>query len=244
MLESNMLKSTKNNFAQQKGARPKDGEEDRQSPDDPKQKPSCSHPTYGAYSFQAHHAISGKEILENEPIEQLLLEGELVKKDTGYTVNTCANGVFLPAYPKGYPGWGDEKDFDKKLDIMKPAMDVIGQAHIGSHTGHLDPDLAYFHKDYVIMGKEALEDIYSRVMLWPADCFLCKDSNDNQKKPYVPPFKVNNYLDNLSEQIIKHLRSDPGEWEYFVSAYAMAYHRENCSHGEGHESELEAFLNS
>ena len=65
-----------------------------------------------------------------------------LKKDTGYSINNAANGVFLPSWDRARWGtgkpdgkWGDQDD-DIKYEIMKIAMrGLVGQAHIGSHDG-------------------------------------------------------------------------------------------------------------
>ena len=239
-LEKNMENPKRNGFAQSRGARKKDGLDGRQNVDEPpriKPKPIYENGEYGEFGSQAHHAISGKEILENEPIEKLLVEGSEIEKDTGYNINNCANGVHLPAYPKNYPGgWGAETDTVKKLEVMIPAMDHAGQAHISSHTGHLDLGQEDFHSEYVSTGKELLEEIKDRVMLWSGECFLCKDSSGEPKKPFVPPYKINQYMDNLSDAIIKHLKLPAISWEFFISSYAKEYHKRVCNHKYGHVS--------
>ena len=56
----------------------------------------------GPYGNQAHHALSGNQILKGHPIEDYIVKGKVIKADTGYCVNNWPNGVCLPAYPKIY----------------------------------------------------------------------------------------------------------------------------------------------
>lgn len=234
-------------FAQQQGARPKDGKDGRQGIDDPKESPQpiFSHPRYGEYSNQAHHSISGNEIMKGHKIEKLIgKEGGEIEDDTGYTINNCANGVYLPAYPKKFGGiWGkavypksyplangdtvkitsavDDDTF--KFLVMKPAMEAVGQAHIGGHEGFYIETLDKFHKDYPTTIKEKLTEIADKVHLQSKECPFCKKSNGEAKKPFIPPYKVNQMLDNLSKRIEKKITASPDQWPYFISKFAKDY---------------------
>ena len=122
-------------YAHQSGAKPKDGKYPNQNQDAPQPNPDpiYSHPQYGRYGDQAHHCISGNEIMKNHPIEKILAnENGDYKGETGYTINTAANGVYLPSYPENYSG-----NENQKYEIVKHAMAAgKGQIHIGGHTGH------------------------------------------------------------------------------------------------------------
>jgi len=230
-LKKNMLKPQRNSCAQDNGARPKDGKEGRQNEDTAKSEPSLTKKGL-KYTFQAHHSISGNEIIKGEPIEKYLVKGGQIKKDTGYTINNCANGVFLPSYPKNYPGgWGKEKDEKKKLNIMKVAMDKHGQAHIGSHTGFNDENYPKHTDDYVKSVQRSLKAIKVNVDKWGDKCPWCKGPDKKPKKPFPPPYRLNGKLDSLSKKIEKHLESKSvGKWEFFISSYAHLYHMEKCRH--------------
>lgn len=218
----------------QSNARPKDGTDGRQSPDSAKPNPNpiYTDASHGDFGDQAHHAISGNEIMKGEAIEKLIQASDLVEKDTGYSINNCANGVYLPDKPKKFAGkWGG-MDYDKKLEIMKLPMKASkGQAHIGPHKGHLDPGMESFHRTYPDAVKEMLEDLRKRVLLWPAHCPVCQE-DDEQKSPLPPPYRLNGYLDGLSKKVMGHLTAAPSSWEYFVSKYSKDYHKEVCTHGK------------
>lgn len=250
ILRECMNKPEKEACAQQAGARPKDGTEERQSKDDAKPSPNpiFSDEKYGDYSDQAHHAISGNEIMKGHRIEKVITKGGLFTGDTGYTINNCANGVYLPAYPKKYRGiWGkraypksypaqdgsgtimvnnlkDDKNF--KLNVMKPAMDSKGQAHIGNHKGHYIEELEKYNKTYPQAIKRELNAIIRRVINKGKECPFCTESDGTKKKPYLPPYKVNQWLDNLSVSIEKKLTASPGNWPYFISEIARDYFKE------------------
>ena len=137
VLREAMNDPTRCNYAQQSGARPKDGKDGRQNADSPKHSPQpiFSHSSYGEYSNQAHHSISGNEIMKGHPIEKIIKKegGSDFLGDTGYTINNCANGVYLPAYPKKFGGiWGKPiypKTYPladgKTITITNPADDDI-----------------------------------------------------------------------------------------------------------------------
>lgn len=238
-----------NNYAQQSGARPKDGKEGRQSPDQEKPNPSpiFNSSQFGEYGDQAHHAISGNEIMKGHKIEDVITKGSDFKGDTGFTINNCANGVYLPAYPKSFKGiWGSPKypkyypsvdgsdpvkidnvidDQKFKLDVMKPAMNQSGQAHIGGHEGFYIEDLPGFERSYPAIVKDELDKIHLRVKQKGEECPFCSEGG-KPKKPFVPPYKVNQWLDNLSADVARKLTSAPAMWPYFISQIAMDYFKD------------------
>ena len=248
ILRDAMNDPTRCNYAQQSGARPKDGKDGRQNPDPVKltPQPIFSHSQYGEYSNQAHHSISGNEIMKGHKIEKIIKKenGSDFLGDTGYTINNCANGVYLPAYPKKFGGiWGkaiypkeypladgkkititnaaDDDTF--KFLVMKPAMERIGQAHIGGHEGFYLETLEKFYPDYPASVKEKLDEIADKVYLKSQECPFCVESNGKPKKPYLPPYKINQMLDNLSKRIEKKLTCPPDQWPYFISKFSKDY---------------------
>ena len=249
-LRSAMNNPKKDEFSQQAGARPKDGQDGRQNIDSekPSPKPIFSKSKYGDYFDQAHHSISGNEIMKGHRIESVIKKGSIFTGDTGYTINNCANGVYLPAYPKKYHGiWGGKtypktypvldggspvvvknllNDKAFKLSVMKPAMDKVGQAHIGNHKGHYIEDLDKYNKTYPRVVKNELNKIVSRVIQKGKECPFCVDTKGKPKQPFVPPYKVNQWLDNLSVDIAKKLQSSPKKWTYFISEIAKDYCKE------------------
>lgn len=226
-LRDAMNKPSRCGFAQQTGARPKDGKEERQAVDVEKISPNpiFNHSVYGDYGNQAHHAISGNEIMKGHSIEKIIKnEDGTYDGDTGYTINNCANGVYLPSAPSaGYKGsWRSQTD-EFKLEAMKPAMNKCGQAHIGGHEGHSLPG----GDTYPSAIKKKLDEIVLRVVQKSKECPFCVTGDGNPKKPFIPPYKVNQWLDNLSNKTAGHLKStDPLKWNYFISGLAKAYHLE------------------
>jgi hypothetical protein len=243
----------------QSGARPKDGNENRQSQDTAKPQPALDdsgefteppifrddttiYPALtggpiGIYGNEAHHAISGNECMDGEEIEEIIKnDGSTYEHETGYSINNCANGVWLPSWNRRSGRWGSSSpdgDWGKlsdglKFEIMKNAMERgAGQAHIGSH----DDKTTVKHSDpYPRYVKRKLDAIKNRVESVSDDCPLCNEGNQ-KKKPMPTPYGVNLWLDNLSKRISLHLTSHPRKWRYFVSKYAAQYHDEVCRHG-------------
>lgn len=220
-LREAMNNPTRCGYAQQSGAKPKDGKHPNQNEDaaQPSPDPIYSHPQYGRYGDQAHHCISGNEIMKNHPIEKILAnESGDYKGQTGYTINTAANGVYLPSYPENYSG-----NENQKYEIVKHAMAAgKGQIHIGGHTGHEHA----VGQDYPSEIKKHLSQLQDRIIKKSEECPFCVKSDGKPKKPFVPPYKVNQWLDNLSKSIKKDLKGPAKSWPYFVSKYAKRYHLE------------------
>ncbi|VUD66203.1 hypothetical protein TDB9533_03529 [Thalassocella blandensis] len=223
---SKALRDSMNNparcgYAQQTNAKPKDGKYPNQIPDiaQPSPDPIYSHPDYGRYGDQAHHCISGNEIMKGHALEKILTnESGDYKGETGYTINNAANGVYLPSYPENYSGSEDEK-----YEIVKHAMIAgKGQVHIGGHTGHEHA----VGQDYPSAIKEELSKLKDRVVMKSEECPFCVDNDGKAKKPFVPPYKVNQWLDSLSKDIKKDLTGPVKKWPYFISKYAKRYYNE------------------
>lgn len=212
------------NYAQQTGAKPKDGKYPNQSPDSPRPSPNpiYSNDQHGSYGNQAHHCISGNEIMKGHPLEQILTnkdgKGDEYKGQTGYTINNAANGVYLPSFPANYSGTDDEK-----YEIVKLAMIAKkGQVHIGGHSGHEHA----VGQDYPTAIKKELTAIKRRVIQKSEECPFCVENGGTPKKPFVPPYKVNLWLDLLSKRIARKLSGPVKTWPYFISRYAKRYYKE------------------
>jgi len=209
-------------FAQQENAKPKNGKSPNQNKDSPRPNPNpiYTHSKYGDYGDQAHHCISGKEILKGEALEKILknTSGDY-KGETGYSVNTAANGIFLPSYPKAsYRGTEDEK-----YDIVKLAMKAgKGQTHIGGHTGHEHA----VGNDYPKAIKKELKALEERIINMSEECPFCVEGDGKPKKPFVPPYKANQWMDNLSKDIARDLQGPVAKWPYFISKYAKRFYAE------------------
>lgn len=232
----------------QSNARPKDGAQDRQSADDPRptydtksQGVIYEHYIHGPYGNQAHHAISGKQILEDEPIETLIDKSHgKIEKDTGYSVNNAANGVCLTSYPKKYskknaPLLWSEEDEEKKCAIAYLPMEAgKGQVHIGEHDHPGDPDdetvAPIHHTSYPQQARDFLQELYDlTVFRWSRECPFCNE-NAAVKDPLPPPYRINQRLDSISKRLINHITTGPTSWVYFISEYAKQLHYTNCTH--------------
>jgi hypothetical protein len=223
ILRKAMVDPTRCSHAQQSGAKPKDGVYPNQGKDKPQNNPHpiFHHAKYGNYSNQAHHCISGNEIMKGTPLEKILAneKGDYLGQ-TGYTINTAANGVYLPSYPEKYSG-----SMDDKYDIMKLAMAAgKGQAHIGGHTGHEHA----VGSDYPTEIKKELDALEKRILNKSEECPYCVEGDGAPKKPFIPPYKVNQWLDTLSKDISRDLKGPVKTWPYFISRNAKRYHLE-CS---------------
>lgn len=197
-------------------------------------KPAYSNEHYGAYSFEAHHAISGNQALKGHVIEQWIwVQRGKIEKDTGYSVNNPDNGTWQPSIPEQYMDgtWGPLSPA-KKQAIAKLAMDAgLGQFHKGPHNilDPNDPDGEY-HKTYDKELKRLLNGLNGLIHDWSRECFVCKPKG---KGKLQPNWKVNEMLDRLSQAIIRDLNAKPCEWYYFISKIALEYHRPVCSHIHG-----------
>ena len=272
-LRACMNNPDRNDYSQQNtsgAARPKDKgvektphdkktQQFRQSPDEndispgEKETPPIFHmDKYGPYRNEAHHCISGNEIMKGHAIERVITKNSRFKKDTGYTINNAANGVYLPSFPKAYRGiWGKkwsgsesvssktypvydgsdpkvitskEDDNNFKYEIMKEAMKAgKGQAHIGSHGGFYIEDLDEYNVSYPKVIKKELSAIFRRVVNMGKDCPFCVNTKGEPQKPFLPPYKVNQWLDDLAKSIKNDLVAAPDTWKYFISAIARDY---------------------
>jgi len=237
-LRESMNYPTRNEGVQEKGARPKDGVYPRQSGDtanDPLMLKGTdsiyNDAIYGDYGNEAHHCISGNEIMKGEALEKIIAnENGKYKGQTGYTINNAANGVFLPSYPNQFKGakgtWADKSD-EKKYEIMKPAM-ASGQAHIGKHKGHEHAA----GQDYPLAIKDELDALKKRILNKQEECPFCVEDDGKPKDPFVPPYKVNVWLDKLSKDIKTELKSPVEKWPYFISKYAKMYYEEKTKSDE------------
>lgn len=221
--------------SQQGGARPKDGGPRRQSPATPQPQPTpiFSDAQHGAYSCEAHHAISGNQAMKGHPIEEWIsAEKGKIKKDTGYSINNSDNGVWLPSVPEKYKGggWGTLKYNDKLTIARRPMEAGKGQFHKGPHdiTDPEDP-FGVYHKSYMDELKRLLTDLHRLIRGWADHCAKC-EKIDREKGPFDPNWRVNGMLDNLSIAVAAELKMPAPAWSYFISRVAMDYHKTVCPH--------------
>ncbi|MGK3989110.1 AHH domain-containing protein [Sorangium sp. So ce136] len=208
--------------ARQSGARPKQGEKDQQDESDPQPYPvkPFTIREHDAYSYEAHHLISGKQGLEGSAMELWLIHGEKIERDTGYSVNNADNGAWLPSIPEKYKkgNWGSRPD--KMSLAWAPMAANQGQFHKGHHSIP-DPDMTFPQKydDYL---KAMLADMAKRMEGWSNYCPLCKEDG-GQKEKAQPSVRVNQVMDRFSEVIRKKVTGDAKRWTIFISRYALNY---------------------
>lgn len=58
------------------------------------------------------------------------------------------------------------------------------------------------------------------------ECPFCVDEKGKAIEPFVPPYKLNQWLDNLSKRIKRKLTGPVNSWPYFISKYAKEYYKE------------------
>ena len=201
--------------------------------DSVKGKIAFKHDKHGIYGYEAHHCISGNEILkdvwnegilEGTGLDRIITNADkLYKGQTGYTINNAKNGVYLPSYPRKYSGKWEPMDDEVKYQIMKLAMEEgEGQAHIGCHTGHENTA----GQDYPTIIKEELTAIKDRILSKKEECPFSEGADGGDNK-YIPPYKINLWLDILSQNINKKLTAkNPTNWPYFISGYAKKYYKD------------------
>lgn len=236
----------------QPGARPKDGGAERQAKPSakPKPDPPLEHPTFGPYSYEAHHLIPGKQVLlkdesdetvmDGHPIEKWICKGLNIKKDTGYSINNSDNGVWLPSAPEGVKKlkgrtpvrpWERENHPKpnpnalteiEKNEIADFAMDKgAGQFHYGKHA---ISDDSGSYASYPKVVHRRLTELNDRITAWSKECPLCGKKPSNP--PYDPSWKVNEMLDLISMWIQIDIQlSGPRKWTYFISSHALRRHK-------------------
>ncbi|WP_437762365.1 AHH domain-containing protein [Sorangium sp. So ce281] len=207
----------------QSSARPKQGEKDQQGKSDPQPYPvePFTLPEHDAYSYEAHHLISGKQALDGSPMEHWLIRGERIERDTGYSVNNADNGAWLPSIPEKYKkgNWGSRPD--KTTLAWAPMAAEQGQFHKGHHSIP-DPDMIFPQKydDYL---KAMLQDMANRMAGWSHCCPLCEEEGGGKKEKVQPSVRVNQVMDRFSKVVRKKVTGDAKHWKIFVSRYALNY---------------------
>ena len=172
------------------GARPKNGESQRQGEPSakPRPNPPLSHPDFnrpdgslivsGPYSYEAHHLIPGKEamlkgegsaaVMDGHRIEEWIIGGKgKIKADSGYSINNSDNGVWLPSAPENV----------KKLRGRDPATPWEREGHEDPHPAALTADeksmLAFYAMEsgagQFHYGKHAISDESGSYPSYPAE---------------------------------------------------------------------------
>lgn len=220
--------------SKQSGARPQTGRVDSDGNTQEQSKPDArKQDLTKTYTFQAHHLISGKQALQGSEMEDWIVAGSKIEKDTGYSVNYTCNGFWAPSIPKAYIGrWGKSKRVltdDERQKLAEEVMaDAGAQAHIGPHNIS-DPDdpKGYIHNSYDRYIKDWLQAISERIQAWSNVCSFCDKKNGN--KPQTT-YTVHDILDRLSAHLESEISGNRANWKIFLSKYAMEYHKPVCKH--------------
>lgn len=222
--------------SEQEGCRPKDGNPMRQATSTQQKKPN---PIYSCvidgimhvYSCEAHHAISGKQAMDGEAVEQWISKKKKkdyeIEKDTGYSINNADNGIWLPSLPEHLKGggWGKIKDKEKRKEIAFRVMRSKKlQWHKGPHNIR-DKDGLFDDEDeiarYDKWVKDELEEIDGVIVAWSDECLETK-KRKKKGEDLRANHKVHDILDTLSEIIRKmKLKGPPSTWRIFVSRLAL-----------------------
>lgn len=217
---------------QQPGARPKTGGNAEQAESTPQAKPN---PIYtdaveGPYSCEAHHLISGKQALEGHVFERWIVAGNMIEKDTGYSVNNADNGLWAPSIPEKYKDgkWGPKSFADKLAIACKPMAAGKPQFHKGHHAirDPDDPDQIK-HQKYDDYLKGMLKTMDDRMQGWSKRCPRCGQGSNPKFQPSV---RVNQALDNLSSAMRTKISAPATMWDVFISRYALEFHKPICPH--------------
>ncbi|NNF97452.1 MAG: hypothetical protein HKM94_11045 [Halobacteria archaeon] len=223
--------------SEQDNCRPKDdGGPKRQKKSDPQRKPNPIHACVidgvaHVYSCEAHHAISGKQAMNGELVEQWISKEQKqdyeIVKDTGYSINNADNGIWLPSLPEHLKGggWGNIKDKEKRKDIAFRVMRAENlQWHKGPHNisdkdGLFDDDDEIVKYDRWL--KDELDEIHGVIVKWTDECEETKKRKEDGQE-LTANHKVHDMLDALSK-IVRTLKvkGAPSTWRIFVSRLAM-----------------------
>lgn len=182
---------------------------------------------FGPYSFEAHHLISGNHALCTNPIKAWLMSADgVIDGDTGYSVNTAANGVWLPSVPTIWVKGGFGACTQKYVVARVPMAEGLGQFHKGNHhiVDHDDPDQKH-HGSYNTWLNARLAAVAGRIGEWPAHCPVSIDRDASGKKP-KPSVRVHDVLDAVSTTMRGKVGGTGHDWHIFVSKMALWYHKE------------------
>jgi hypothetical protein len=231
--------------AKQSGSRPKDGKDGNQDKSEPQPLPpqleeldiwidTDQKTNFGVFSSEAHHLISGKQALKGHAFERwILVKGkEIIKGDTGYSINNADNGIHAPSIPEMHKGsWGKLHPETKEAAAFW-IMDQTGiQFHKGPHNIadiENDPD-EKFHMRYNKHIQKELDKMDKAMSAWAKICPVCTSSNEEGRPQ--PSARVNQALDNLSRYLKRRISRPSSSWDIFLSAFALRYHIEKgCPH--------------
>jgi hypothetical protein len=250
---------------EQVGARPKDGDPEKgnQSDVEPAPDPDTTYPiwidckgkgdegdgknTFGIYSSEAHHLISGKQALrwhkfegwickELEKGEEAGDRKEILEEDTGYSVNNAANGFWCPSIPKGFRkidkgykfkrSWGSLDDSAEGQAIRRDAaFRAMRGVKIQFHCGPHDIDGADGYKKYNEYLIDRLNKLFDEMEGFSKTCPVC-GKNKKKEAKYTPTVRANKLLDRLSFHMKCRITGEPKDWVIFISRLAKDLYEE------------------
>jgi hypothetical protein len=235
--------------SRQASARPKTGAAEEQKASGAKvaPNPALQHPTYGAYTYEAHHLIPGTEkvspgsssakVMDGHAIEKWIVKGEKIDNDSGYSINNSDNGTWLPsppatvkknrANPKPATPWASEAKAKNNPAALTPnqKQEIAdyaarhGQFHYGQHKVLNEEGLHYTYPKEV---QDRLTELEKRVAGWSQVCLCDGEQSTPPKPPFKPTWKINEKLDLVSMWIDIDIRMMPASsWTYFISSFSM-----------------------
>lgn len=121
--------------------------------------------------------------------------------------------------PVGNKLWGKLEPDAKNIISFAVMLKAKLQFHLSSHTApKKNEDRA--ERCYVKKGIKHLETLTIYVKHYSNKCPMEKDGKTRSKPPYLPPLKLNRYLDILSSQMKIYITGHPKKWKYFISKWA------------------------
>ncbi len=115
--------------------------------------------------------------------------------------------------------WGTLEGDAKNIIAFAVMLKAKLQFHLSSHTApKKNEDRAEYC--YVKKGIEHLDTLTMYIEHYSNKCPMEKDGTTRASSPYVPPLKLNKYLDILSRQMKGYITGHPKKWKYFISKWA------------------------
>jgi hypothetical protein len=114
--------------------------------------------------------------------------------------------------------WTEMSDDDQDAIAFVVMMKKQRQFHLGQH-GSAVPEEDKAEHSYVLQGIKHLNTLTTYVQHYSDQCPM-EDGKPKDGPPYVPPLRLNGYLDTVSAQMRRYVEGDPKGWKYFISKWA------------------------
>ena len=118
----------------------------------------------------------------------------------------------------GVTNWTNLSDEDEDNIAFAVMLKKERQFHLGEHEGAV-PKHDRAEHSYVLQGIKHLDTLTVYVRHYADRCPM-EEGQPTNKPPYKPPFKLNGYLDIVSEQLRRYVTGNPRQWRYFISKWA------------------------